>query len=137
MEGKQEVTDEPEGPPIEHTIDALRYMMARLNRPQPEKRLPIILTPDVAKDAFDSGVDLGSAFVVVTWTPDGLRYEPITEAEFYASGVDIMGESVPEGVERHWIPRPQWMRMAGFKMADLEGIEPSGGNIGGNASEDT
>lgn len=116
MEGKQEVTDEPEGPPVDHTIDALRYMMARLHKPQPAILPPTILTPEFAqalrqerftmggqrsgksfnavwRDEFNLtddqmksfGVDFGTtvAAVMVTWTPDGPRYQPITMDEFY------------------------------------------------------
>lgn len=136
MEGKQEVTDEPEAPPVDHTIDALRYMMARLDRPQPEKRLPTILTPEVAKAALDFGVEMGSAFMIMKWTPEGVRYEQIPEEVFYGTEND-MGASVPEGVERHWITRPQWMRLAGYKVDESEDDNSRGGNIGGNGSEDT
>lgn len=133
MEGKQEVTDEPEGPPNEHTLDALRYMMARLHKPAPERLPPTILTPEFAQalrqerfatvsrksgktfsvkwsEEFNLtdeqmkwfGVDFGAkvAAVVMTWTPDGPRYQPITMEELYEN-------------------------------------DSSGGNIGGNGSEDT
>lgn len=126
------MTDEPAAPPVDHTIDALRYMMARLNRPQPEKRLPTILTPEVAKDALDLGVEVGSAFMVVKWTPEGLRYEPITEKEFYASGADIMGESLPETIIRQ---QREMIDQCRAEIDAIGGIRSIGGNIGGNGSD--
>lgn len=122
------MTDEPEAPPSEHTLDALRYMMARLHKPTPEQLPPTFITPEFAqalckerlkmggsssgktfsamwRDEFiltdermqTFGVDFGTkvAAVVMTWTPDGLKYQPITEQEFYATGTDIMDDSLP------------------------------------------
>lgn len=129
MEGRQEVTDEPEAPPSEHTLDALRYMMEGLRRgraladwrepwfsngymrPIEERERTDLLTgkwsdefhlTDEQMKVF--GMDVGAvskgAIYVTTWTPEGLRYTEIPTADFYMP-------------------------------------DPRGGNIGGNGSEDT
>lgn len=125
MEGKQEVTDEPEGPPSEHTLDALRYAVqaVRLTRwpsrhakylhaiagmKEPERsaylsgewRDEFNLTDEQMKViGMDVGVASKGAIYVTTWTPEGLRHTEIPTADFYMP-------------------------------------DPRGGNIGGNGSED-
>lgn len=110
------MTDEPDPPPIPDTLDALRYMMARLHKPAPERLPPTIVTSELSlyqwRDEFNLtdeqmkviGYDAGSkstgTIYVTTWTPDGLRYTEIPTEDFYMP-------------------------------------YPLGGNIGGNASEVT
>lgn len=131
MEGKQEVTDEPEAPPVDHTIDALRYMMARLNRSQPEKRLPTILTPEVAKDAIDQGIDLGSAFAVAKWSDEF----NLNDEQMKAIGMDVGAVSKGAIYVTTWTP--EGLRHTEIPTADFYMPDPHGGNIGGNGSDST
>lgn len=105
------MTDEPESPPIDHTIDAMRYMMQVLRKPRP--MLPTILTSEQTKDALGVfpnwrvddfnltdeqmkvfGVDFGTkvAAVMVTWAHDGARYTPITFEELFDPAEDGEGQ---------------------------------------------
>lgn len=101
------MTEEPEGPPFDHTLDALSYMMASLDKPPRAKCWHPILTSEQANFLFGLfpelelgessliGMDLGAANVVavmVTWAHDGTRYTPITIQEFSTQAEDTEGK---------------------------------------------
>lgn len=99
--------DEPEPVPSQHTLDALSYMMASLDKPQPAKCWHPILTSEQANflsglfpeleigESSMIGMDFGAANVVavmVTWAPDGARYTPITFQESHDPEEDREGQ---------------------------------------------
>lgn len=118
------MTDEPAPSPSMHG----------LRKSAPERPLPFILTREVAKEAFDKGVDLGTGFAMVSSTPDGLLYQPITQEEFYATGDSFFGESMVQAARRK---QRELMELCREALDEITGTRSLGGNIGGNGSEDT
>lgn len=129
------MTDEPEGPPNEHTIDALRYMMARLHKPAPERLPPTILTPEFAQALCQERFATVSRKSGKTFSVKWSEEFTLTDEQMKVIGMDVGSASKGAIYVTTWTP--EGLRYTEIPTADFYMPDPHGGNIGGNGSEDT
>ncbi len=120
------MTDEPEAPPVDHTIDALRYMVqgVRLTR-WPSRHARYLHAIAGMKEPERS------AFLSGEWRDEF----NLTDEEFKAIGLDVGAVSKGAIYVTTWTP--EGLRYTEIPTTDLYMSDPHGGNIGGNGSDGT
>lgn len=126
------MSDEPEAPPVEHTLDALRYMMHGLcNSDKRQAYTKLWYGGDHMQKLRDMKEPERSAFLHGEWRDEF----NLTDEQIKAIGMDVGAASKGAIYVTTWTP--EGLRYTEIPTADFYMPDPHGGNIGGNGSDGT